>query len=123
MWLALCVFLLVFHVKHDIFIITMTAAALLLSAVIVYLRFYFKKYCITVDKGAIIIKSGVIIRTERVLPTPRLIFAESFTTPFSRFLGLSLLSLRAIKVNLITAELTSAEIKSILGVISDRDEL
>ena len=95
----------------------------MLSAVIVYLRFYFKKYCITVDKGAIIIKSGVIIRTERVLPTPRLIFAESFTTPFSRFLGLSLLSLRAIKVNLITAELTSAEIKSILGVISDRDEL
>ncbi len=122
MWLALCVLLAVFRVKHDIFITIITAAALLLSAVIVYLRFYFKKYSITVDKGAIIVKSGVIIRTERLLPAPRLIFAESFTTPLSRLLGLSQLSLRAIKVNLITAELTKAQTKSILGVISDRNE-
>ncbi len=122
MWVALCVFLAVFHVKHEIFLTIITAAALLLLAVIVYLRFYFNKYSITVYKGAIIIKSGVIIRTERVLPMPRLIFAESFTTPLAKLLGLSQLSLRAIKVNLNTAELSKAEIKSILGVISDRDE-
>lgn len=108
--------------KHEIFLTIITAAALLLLAVIVYLRFYFNKYSITVYKGAIIIKSGVIIRTERVLPMPRLIFAESFTTPLAKLLGLSQLSLRAIKVNLNTAELSKAEIKSILGVISDRDE-
>ena len=75
-----------------------------------------------VNKRAIIIKSGVIIKIEKVLPRPRMIFVERFTTPLARVFGLSQLFLRATRTNLITAELTNDQINSILGVISEGDE-
>ena len=93
----------------------------MLSAVIVYLWFYFRKYSVCVNKGAIIIKSGVIIRTERILPVPRLIYTEKFTSPFARIFGVSQLYLKAIKVNLPVAELEEEKITTILGVISNND--
>ncbi len=111
-----------FHVKQNIFILIITAVICFLSAVIVYLRLFLKKYSITVGRNAIIVKSGVIIKTERVLPLPRLIYAERFTTPLSRLMGLSQLSLRAVKVNIITAELEKESVEKIVDVIRNCGE-
>lgn len=118
----LSITLTMFHVKHNILISIITATACLLFAVIVYLCLFFKNYSVLLGENAIIVKSGVIIKTKRILPLPRLIYAEQFTTPLSRLLGLSRVSLRAVKVNLVIAELERESVLKIINIIGDCGE-
>ena len=60
----------------------------------VYIPFYFNSYKISVDENSITITKGVIIKTTNIMPYPRLVFAQSFTTPLSSAMKLSLFCLR-----------------------------
>lgn len=61
----------------------------------VYIPFYFNSYKISVDGNSITITKGVIIKTTNIMPYPRLVFAQSFTTPLSSAMKLKLVLLKA----------------------------
>lgn len=61
----------------------------------VYIPFYFKSYTITVDDNSITIKKGVFIKTTQIMPFPRLVFAQSFTTPIASLMKLKCVMLKA----------------------------
>lgn len=61
----------------------------------IYVPFYFKSYKIAVDDNSIIITKGVIIRTTNIMPFPRLVFAQSFTTPLSQLMKMKCVMLKA----------------------------
>lgn len=61
----------------------------------IYVPFYFNSYKITVDENSISISKGLIIRTTNIMPFPRLVFAESFTTPLASLMKLKCVMLKA----------------------------
>lgn len=61
----------------------------------IYVPFYFKSYKIVVDDNFISITKGVVIRTTNVMPFPRLVFAQSFTTPLSQLVKMKCVMLKA----------------------------
>lgn len=70
-------------------------ATLGLCFAFVYVPFYFKSYKITVDENSINIDKGVIIKTTQIMPFPRLVFAQSFTTPIASVMRLKCVVLKA----------------------------
>lgn len=70
-------------------------AALGLSFAFIYIPFYFKSYKITVDDNSISITKGVVIKTTNIMPFPRLVFAQSFTTPLSQLMKMKCVMLKA----------------------------
>ncbi len=78
------------------FLLTLTVVVLVAAVTIfIYIPFYFKSYKITVAEGSIIINKGLIIKTTNIMPFPRLVFAESFTTPLASFMKLKGVMLKA----------------------------
>ncbi len=61
----------------------------------IYVPFYFKSYKITVDESSITITKGVVIKTTNIMPYPRLVFAQSFTTPLSSIMKMKCVMLKA----------------------------
>ena len=70
-------------------------AALGLGFAIVYVPFYFKSYSISVDDNSISISKGVFFKTTQIMPFPRLVFAQSFTTPLATVMKLKCVMLKA----------------------------
>ncbi len=70
-------------------------AAIGLLIAFIYIPFYFKSYKITVDENSISISKGIIIKITNIMPFPRLVFAESFTTPLASFFKLKAIMLKA----------------------------
>lgn len=70
-------------------------ATLGLLATFVYIPFYFKSYTISVDENSISISKGVFIKTIQIMPFPRLVFAQSFTTPIASAMKLKCIMLKA----------------------------
>lgn len=96
------------------------AVALVIAVVLnfIYLPIYFKNYSLSVNENAIIIKSGVLLRHERIIPFPRLVFAERQKTILARAFGVSSLILRAARAVSFTAEFSDKDIEEILGAVS-----
>lgn len=61
----------------------------------IFVPFYFNSYKISVDENSITITKGIIIRTTNIMPYPRLVFAQSFTTPISSAMKLKCVMLKA----------------------------
>lgn len=95
-------------------------AAIFLAVVFnfVYLPLFFKSYSLTVDENAIIIKRGVIIKRESIMPQPRLVYAEQITTPLARMFSVSAIAFRATRAVTVTAELDKSDIAEILEVVA-----
>ncbi len=61
----------------------------------VYIPFYFKSYKISVDNNSIIVIKGVVFKTTNIMPYPRLVFAQSFSTPLSSVMKMKCVMLKA----------------------------
>lgn len=106
-----------FAIKMKLFLaVAIISAIFTLKALLVfwYIPIYFKGYELAINENALIIKSGVILRHERIMPEPRLVYTERYRTPLSRVLGLSGLLLRATRAATFSAELPDAYIDEIL---------
>ncbi len=79
------------------YFLVLSAAAAVFCAVFGfwYLPQFQKSYKITVTSEYLCVKRGVIIKTESVMPSPRLISARLFCTPISLILGLCSIQLSA----------------------------
>lgn len=103
----------------DVFlIVAAVGAAVWLFLAFFYLPKYLKSYSIVISGEAMIIKSGVFIKNERIMPNARLIYAEHYRTPLSRCFGLSGLILRATRAATFTMELELSNINEIVEAIS-----
>lgn len=89
-------------------------AALGLVAAFVYIPFYFKSYTITVDDNSICISKGVIIKTMQIMPFPRLVFAQSFTTPIASAMRLKCVMLKAARGWMLIPEIENANAQYLL---------
>lgn len=90
-------------------LVPITVMGLLIT--FVYLPFYFKSYKITVNEEFISISKGVIFKAVYIMPYPRLIFAQSVTTPLSSLFKMKIILLKAARGWIFVPEIenTSAE--------------
>ncbi len=95
-------------------VIVLIALLVFLFFAVFYLPRYLKNYSLTVCNNAVIIKSGVFLLHERIMPNPRLIYTERYRTPLARTLSLSGLVFHATRAATFTAELTDSDINEIL---------
>ncbi len=89
-------------------------AMLGLIAAFVYIPFYFKSYLITVDTNSISITKGVFIKTTQIMPFPRLVFAQSFTTPMASAMKLKCVMLKAARGWILIPEIESIDAEFML---------
>ncbi len=96
-----------------------SVAIVLLGVIIAFLYIpkYFERYSITVGENALIIKSGIFLKHERIMPNPRLIYIERYFTPLSKLFGICGLILHATRAGTITAEMKNADIDRIMEAI------
>lgn len=84
-------------------------AALGLIAAFVYVPFYFKSYKITVDGNSITISKGIFIKTMQIMPFPRLVFAQSYTTPIASAMNLKCVMLKAARGWILIPEIDGSD--------------
>ena len=100
----LCLFLALFINKYIMIVIFFIIATGLLFA-FCYITFYFKSYKITIDTGFISISKGVFIKRTNIMPFPRLVYAQSYSTPLSSLFNMKILLLKAARSWLLIPEL------------------
>ncbi len=91
-----------------------TIAAVLILFNTIYMRAYIENYSVSVGQNAVIIKSGVFIKKERIMPQKRLIYTERITSPIAYLFSLSALTLRAARTMTLTIELDKEDIERII---------
>lgn len=91
-----------------------TIATLGLIFAFIYIPAYFNSYKITVDENSISVSKGVIIKTIQIMPFPRLVFAQSFTTPLSAFMKMKCVMLKAARGWLLIPEIENADAEYLL---------
>ena len=98
-------------------IVTGVTLVILAIAAYVYLPLYIKRYSVSVGPAAIIIRSGVFIRRENIMPRPRMVYAQQITSPLARIFRVSSLCLNAARASTVTLELDRKDIEEILKEI------
>lgn len=82
-----------------------------------YLPRYIKSYKITVDTGFIGISKGVFFKSMSIMPYPRLVYVQSFTTPLSSLFNMKLLLLKASRGWIVVPELENVSCEHLLDYI------
>ena len=88
----------------------------------IYVPFYFKSYKITVDDDAIVISKGVLFKTVNIMPYPRLVFAQSYTTPLATIMKLKAVSLKAARGWMFIPEIKNNDADGLLENLRIRDD-
>ncbi len=100
-----------------IFIICLFEAAMLW-----YLPQLFKNYKIEYISGAVVVTTGVIIKTTHIMPFSKLIYTETLTSPLAKALGLRAISLKAARSRILIPELPAAEVEKFVRVLAEGEE-
>ena len=85
----------------------------------VYLPFFFKTYKIILSNDAVIVKYGILIKVEHIMPYKRMIYAQSFETPLARILGVAAVRLKAARSYLLVAEIEKESAQSIIDFLAE----
>lgn len=83
-----------------------------------YLPHYFDSYEILFPKGAVIINRGVFIKTSHIMPFSRLVYAQSFSTPLAKAMGLAAVSLKAARSSVIIPELNVKDVNYFIDYLA-----
>ncbi len=85
----------------------------------VYLPFFFKTYKIILSNDAVIVKYGILIKVEHIMPYKRMIYAQSFETPLTRILGVTAVRLKAARSYLLVAEIEKESAQAIIDFLAE----
>ncbi len=85
----------------------------------VYLPFFFKTYKIILSNDAVIVKYGILIKVEHIMPYKRMIYAQSFETPLARILGVAAVRLKAARSYLLVAEIEKESARAIIDFLAE----
>ena len=83
-----------------------------------YLPRYFTGYEILFPKGAIIINRGVFIKTSHIMPFSRLVYAQSFSTPLAKAMGLAAVNLKAARSSVVIPELSVKDVNYFIDYLA-----
>ena len=115
--LALCYYFSPLFAPLKIAAIIIGILGLLLA--FVYLPFFFKTYKIILSNDAVIVKYGIFIKVEHIMPYKRMIYAQSFETPLARILGVTAVRLKAARSYLLVAETEKESAQAIIDFLAE----
>lgn len=84
-----------------------------------YMPFFFKSYRIILTNDAVIVKYGILIKVEHIMPYKRMIYAQSYATPLARIFGVAAVRLKAARSYLFVAETNKNDVKSIIDFLAE----
>ncbi|HHW46569.1 MAG TPA: hypothetical protein GXX17_06635 [Clostridiales bacterium] len=84
-----------------------------------YLPRLHSSFQFSISNEAVVLTRGVFVVKQYLLPCPRLIYAERFTTPLTSLMGLCSLRLKASRVHLILPPLTKDETAFIMSQLDN----
>ena len=84
-----------------------------------YLPIFFKKYKIVLTNDAVVVKYGIFIKTEHIMPYKRMIYAQSFETPLARKFGIAAVRLKAARSYLLVAETEKQSVEAIIDFLAE----
>ncbi len=87
-----------------------------------YLPNLFKNYQIKYINGAVVIESGVFVKTTHIMPYSKMIYAQTITTPLARFLGLKAVTLKAARSRVLIPEIPCREAEKFGAVIAEGEQ-
>ena len=90
-----------------------------LAVTFIYLPLYFKSYRIILSEEAVIVKFGIIIKIEHIMPYKRMIYAQSFATPLARIFGVMAVRLKAARSYLFVVEIEKESVKAIIDFLAE----
>lgn len=85
----------------------------------IYLPFFFRTYKIILSNDAVIVKYGILIKVEHIMPYKRMIYAQSFETPLARILGITAVRLKAARSYLLVAEIEKESAQAIIDFLAE----
>lgn len=83
-----------------------------------YIPQFIKNYEIRIIDEAIVINSGVIIKSTHIMPFSKMIYAQSITTPIAAKMEITAISLKAARTSVIIPEIRVDEAIALLEVVS-----
>lgn len=116
--LALLVAVLYWFIADYFFVLLFVSLVLAIVFNLIYFPAFLRCYNISVNQNAIIIKSGVFIKHERILPFPRMIYAERQQTLVGKAFSVSALVLRVARAATLTVELKDSDIAEIMKAVA-----
>ena len=84
-----------------------------------YLPFFFKSYKIILSNDAVIVKFGIIVKIEHIMPYKRMIYAQSFETLLARIFGIAAVRLKAARSYLFVAEIEKEAAQTIIDFLAE----
>lgn len=100
-----------------IFVIVIGIIGIILA--FLYLPFFFKSYKIILSNDAVIVKFGIIVKIEHIMPYKRMIYAQSFETPLARVFGITAVRLKAARSYLLVAEIEKEAAQTIIDFLAE----
>lgn len=114
---ALCFYFSNLFVYFKIAAIVIAVLGLLIT--FLYLPFFFKGYKIVLTNDAVVVKYGIFIKTEHIMPYKRMIYAQSFETPLARKFGIATVRLKAARSYLLVAETEKQSVEAIIDFLAE----
>ena len=87
-----------------------------------YFPSLFKTYRIKYINGAVVIDSGVIIKTTHIMPFSKMIYTESITSPLAKLLGLKAVSLKAARSRILIPEMPKEEAERFVTALAEGEK-
>jgi len=93
---------------------------------LVFILFYLPKYFSTCKikffKNAVVVELGVILKTQNILPFARLIYTQTLSTPLSKLMGVTGVTLKAARSRIYIPEMSNDDLQEFLSFLNNGDE-
>ncbi len=89
------------------------------SIMLWYLPKLFKNYRLKYINGAVVIESGVIIKTTHIMPFSKMIYTETISSPLAKMMGIKALILKAARSRIMIPELPEKEVQKFVTVLAE----
>lgn len=99
-----------------------TVAALFLFLLCFYIPALFKTYKVEYINGAVVIESGVFIKTTHIMPFSKMIYSQSITSPLARLFGLSAVVLKAARSRILIPEIPARDVEKFARLLAEGEE-
>lgn len=87
-----------------------------------YLPKFIASYRINLMGDAVVIDSGVIIKTTQIMPYSKMIYTQTFTSPLAYKMDVTAISLKAARSRIIIPEIKNTDAKELILALSKGEE-
>ena len=99
----------------NLFVIVVAVCVLLI--VTLYMPALFKTCKIELKKQGVLVERGVFFKNTHILPFSKLIYTQTYRTPFARLMGLTAISLKAARSRVFVPEMENEDVETFIEVL------